>query len=101
MKPAPIVAELYVANNVSYGFFDRCVPHSVDTLDFDSGIERLSESVIEATACTAYRKPHIDRLRSLREIARSILRPAIGMKYAFLDERVVPGSHRQGIAHQV
>ena len=75
MKPAPIVAELYVANNVSYGFLDRGVPHSVDTLDFDGGIERLGERVIEATPCTAYRKPHVDRLRGLREIAGSVLLP--------------------------
>ena len=47
METSPIIAELNVPRNVLSCFSDRRVHGTVDPLDFDRGIERFRQGIIE------------------------------------------------------
>ena len=54
MKTHPIVPDLNVAGNVLAGLLSRRVDCAVHALDFQRGIERLSEGIVEADPGASY-----------------------------------------------
>ena len=55
MKTHPIVPDLDVAGNIVAGLLSRRVDCAVHALDFQCGIERLSEGIVEADSGAPHR----------------------------------------------
>jgi hypothetical protein len=54
MKPHPIIPDLDVASNIVAGLLSCRVDCAMYALDFQCGVERLSEGIVEADTCAPY-----------------------------------------------
>jgi hypothetical protein len=75
-----IIAEFDVPGNVFPGVFAGGVDGTVDPFDFDSGVERLGESVVEAHSGGPDRPLNVEEVGDGREGRAGVLRAAIGVK---------------------
>ncbi|HSL09340.1 MAG TPA: hypothetical protein VK887_15395, partial [Pseudonocardiaceae bacterium] len=75
-----IVAEFDVPGNVFPGVFAGGVDGTVDPFDFDSGVERLGESVVEAHSGGPDRPLNVEEVGGGREGRAGVLCAAIGVK---------------------
>jgi len=75
-----IVAEFDVPGNVFPGVFAGGVDGAVDSFDFDGGVERLGESVVEAHSGGADRPSNVEEVGGGREGRVGVLCAAIAAK---------------------
>ena len=97
VKPLGIVAELDVTSHILTGVFPRRIGSAVDPLDFECGIERFREGIIEAGTHSAHRLADIEPGGGFGERFASVLRAAVAVKYRLGCQRVVACGNAESV----
>jgi hypothetical protein len=93
MKTHPIVPDLDVAGNIVACLLSRRIDCAVHALDFQCGIERLSEGVVEANPGAPYGLADPQPFQGCGELGGRIVAATIGMEYRTGGKIEVPCGH--------
>ena len=93
METSPIVPELDVPRNILSRLLSRRVSRPVDPLDFQRGIKRFGQAVIETYPCPAHRLPDPQPLQDSGELGGRIVAATIRMKDSISREIEITGRH--------
>src|SRR5204862_8064572 len=93
VKPCPIIAQLDVPHNVLPCFLPGRVNGTVDPLDFQGCIERFRQGIVKADPSPADGLADPEPLQDSRELSRSVIAAAVGMKDRISRDTGVAGRH--------
>jgi hypothetical protein len=91
MKTSLIVAEFDVPGNILSRLLSRRVSCPVNTLDFQRGIERFRQAVVETYPGAAHSLADPQPVQDSSELAGSVIAAAAGMKNSPVRKIEVPG----------
>ena len=93
METSPIVAQLDIPRNILERLLPRRVSRAVDALNFQRGIERFGQAVVEAYPGPANGLADPEPFQDRRELGGSIVAAAVGMKDSISGKIEVAGRH--------
>src|SRR6266566_6572337 len=93
METSPIVAQLDIPRNILERLLPRRVSRPVDALNFQRGIERFGQAVVETYPGPANGLADPEPSQGGRELARSVVAAAVGMKDSISGKIEVAGRH--------